>query len=253
MARAIKKAVVAELETDKDRTYVLLLKHTPIQYFLRSRHKKGAPLQFFDKELNRLRSLCYASNQTSIYQDEQTGDVLVDPIVFVNGKLIVKRDNPQLQELLSIHPSNGSIFEELRPEEKAEEQVDSIQKELEALNIVMELPTDKLESIALALFGNSVLSRKTSEVKRDVLMYAKQNPVNFIHLASDDLTELKGFAVRCHDLNVTQFKDNAFYSGDTLLCRVPFDESDKYNAFARWIRQTDEGEKFMQYANSKLK
>jgi len=253
MAKSIKKPVSTDLETERDRTYVLLLKHTPIQYFLRGRHKKGAPLQHFDESTKRLRSLCYSSNQTSIYQDEQSGDVIVEPIVFVNGKLTVKRDNPQLQEILSIHPGNGSIFEELRPEEKAEQQVDLIEKELEALNIVMELSTDKLESIALALFGNGILSKKTSEVKRDVLMYAKENPLNFIHLASDDLTELKGFAVRCHDLNVTQFKDNAFYSGDTLLCRVPFDESDKYNAFARWIRQTEEGEKFMQYANSKLK
>lgn len=253
MAKAVKKAVSREQETEKDRTYVLLLKHTPIQYFLRSRHKKGAPLQYYDESTKRLRSLCYASNQVSIFQDEQTGDVLVDPIVFVNGKLVVKRDNPQLQEMLSIHPSNGSIFEELKLEEKAEKQLNLIEKELEALNIVMELSTDKLESIALALFGNGVLSKKTSEVKRDVMVYAKDNPVNFIHLASDDLTELKGFAVRCHELNVTQFKDNSFYSGDTLLCRVPFDESDKYNAFARWIRQTEEGEKFMQYANSKLK
>lgn len=253
MAKTIKKAVSSDLETSRDRTYVLLLKHTPIQYFLRSRHKKGAPLQHFDKGTNRLRSLCYSSNQTSIFQDEQTGDVIVEPIVFVNGKLVVKMDNPQLQELLDIHPSNGTIFEELRPEEKANKQLENIQRELEALNIVMDLPADKLESVALAIFGKGILSKKTSEVKRDVIMYAKENPDNFIHLASDDLTELKGFAVRCNELNITQFKDNAFYSGDTLLCRVPFDESDKYNAFARWIRQTEEGEKFMQYANSKMK
>lgn len=247
--RPIKKAE----ESAKDRTYVLISRNQPMQYFLRNRHKKGSPLQYYDEEEKSLRSLCYGTNQLSVFEDEQTGDVILGSIIFQNGKLTVPKTNPQLQKFLEITPDNGVVFQEFKPDEIAEKELNSLELEMEALQIAMALTLPEIESIALSIYGSSVLKKKTAEVKRDVFLYAKSNPKSFMNLASDDLTKLKGLAVRATELNLAQYKGNAFYNGETLLCKVPFDESDRFNTLARWMNDTDEGKAFNKYVQSKIK
>lgn len=247
--KAIKKAD----ETAKDRTYVLMSRNQPMQFFLRNRHKKGSALQYYDEEEKTLRSLCYGTNQLSIFEDEQTGDVILGSIVFKNGKLDVPRTNPQLQKFLEITPDNGVVFQEFKPDEIAETELNSIELEMEALQVAMSLTLAEIESVALSIYGSSVLKKKTAEIKRDVFLYAKSNPKAFMNLASDDLTKLKGLGIRATELGLAQYKGNAFYNGETLLCKVPFDESDKFNTLARWMNDTDEGKAFNKYIQSKIK
>ena len=249
MAKTTKSADLAP----KDKTYTLLSTNTPMQFFLRNRHKKQSPLQYYDEEKKQLRSLCYASNQISIFEDEQTGDVMLGSIVFVNGNLTVPKTNPQLQLFLDTTPDNGIVFEEFKPDEIAEREITSIELEMEALQIAMELKASEMESIALTVFVSSVLKKKTAEVKRDLFVYAKENPEHFLELAKDDMTKLKGLAVRAETLNLCQYKSNAFYNNDTLLCKVPFDETDKYNTIASWMNSTDEGKAFLKFIETKIK
>lgn len=247
--KAIKKAD----DTAKDRTYVLMSRNQPMQYFLRNRHKKGSPLQYYDEDEKSLRSLCYGTNQLSVFEDEQTGDVILGSIIFQNGRLNVPKTNPQLQKFLEITPDNGIVFEEFKPDEIAEKELSSLELEMEALQVAMALTLPEIESIALALHGSQILSKKTAEIKRDVFLYAKSNPQAFMNLAADDLTKLKGLGVRATELNLAQYKGNAFYNGETLLCKVPFDETDKFNTLARWMNDTDEGKAFNKYIQSKIK
>jgi hypothetical protein len=249
MAKTTKSADLAP----KDKTYTLLSTNTPMQFFLRNRHKKQSPLQYYDEDKKQLRSLCYASNQISIFEDEQTGDVMLGSIVFINGNLTVPKTNPQLQLFLDTTPDNGIVFEEFKPDEIAEREITSIELEMEALQIAMELKASEMESIALTVFGSSVLKKKTAEVKRDLFVYAKENPGHFLVLAKDDMTKLKGLAVRAETLNLCQYKSNAFYNNDTLLCKVPFDETDKYNTIASWMNSTDEGKAFLKFIETKIK
>lgn len=240
-------------DSDKDKTYVLLTKNPPMQLFLRNRHKKGSPLQYYDEGEKILRSLCYSSNQLSIFEDEQTGDVILGSIIFKNGKLTVSRTNPQLQKFLELTPDNGIVFEEFKPDEIAEKEVSKIEVEMEALNVAMNLSVSELESISLAVYGGKSLSKNTAEIKRDIFLYAKSNPQSFLSLASDDLTKIKGLAIRATELGLAKYKGNAFFNGETLLCKVPFDESDRFNTLARWMNDTEEGSAFIKYVQSKLK
>jgi hypothetical protein len=249
MAKTTKGAELAS----KDRVYILKTKNVPIQFFLRNRHKKQSPLQYFDEEKNQLRSLCYASNQLSIFEDEQTGDVILGSIVISNGKLTVPKTNPQLQRFLELTPDNGEVFEEFKPDEIAEREITELELEMEAMQIAMELKTSDMESLALTIFGSGVLKKKTAEIKRDLFVYAKENPEHFLELAKDDMTKLKGLAVRAESLNLCQYKSNAFYNNETLLCKVPFDETDKYNTIASWMNSTDEGKAFLKFIESKIK
>src|SRR5210317_2586216 len=94
----------------KQRTFILKGNLTPINYILRSRHSTNKPLQWFDEESRLNRSMRYASNQTSIFIDEQIGDVSLPPIIFTDGKLIVRKEDQLLQEFLMKHPDNGVVF-----------------------------------------------------------------------------------------------------------------------------------------------
>lgn len=242
-------------DATQDRLYLLVEENPAQQFFLRSRHKKGAPLTFFDGKAQR--AMRYATNQTSVFEDEQLGEVIVEAIVFKNGKLEVPRTNPTLQEFLDKHPSNvangGNLFKVHNPEKEAEKELENLELEAKAVATALTLRADQIENISLAIWGVEVMSKKTSELKRDVLIYAKENPENFIFLADDDLTELVGWANKAQQLNKVQFEKGNFYAGERMLFKVPFDVEDKTQALAKWFRQEKEGEAFLHWLKKELK
>ena len=101
----------------KNRIYRLTSRATPISYMLQNRNTKHNPLMYFDGEVNR--SLRYARNQKSPFEDAQDENPILEPIVFVDGFLSVQKENRVLQEFLSCHPGNGGVFEEVNDEQDA--------------------------------------------------------------------------------------------------------------------------------------
>ncbi len=239
-------------EVSIDRTYVLTGDNTPMQFMLRNRHKAKSPLQYYNEDTGVLRTLRYATNHNSVFEDEQQGDITLGYIVFKNGKLFVPKSNPTLQEFLKFHPLRDKIFEEFQPEKKAEEQLSLLEIELQATSLAFGMEADELESMALAIWGRKVLTMKTSEIKRDVFVYSRSNPESFMNLAADDLTKLKGLGVRAVSMNLLTYKNQAFYNGTTLVCKMPLDETDEYNTLARYMK-TEDGSKLLEFLNSKLK
>ena len=106
----------------KDRHYYLNNDKEPLSYTIPSRHTRKYPLTWFDPELGYERELRYATNQKSIFVDEQQGQVTLKHIVFENGVLHVPKEKRNLQEFLAIHPHNGVIFSELDKQVEAVDQ-----------------------------------------------------------------------------------------------------------------------------------
>ena len=96
----------------KDRNYYLLNQKNPLTYTIMSRHSKRYPCVWFDPEKGYERELRYATNQKSIFVDEQKGSSTLKHIVFENGHLLVKKEKRNLQEFLAHHPHQGIIFAE---------------------------------------------------------------------------------------------------------------------------------------------
>ena len=168
---------------------------TPVNYILRSRHHINKPLQYFDGSVNR--SLRYASNQTSVFEDEQQGDVTLPPIIFRDGKLMVKKENSLLQKFLSIyHPDHGTEYMEFDPNKEAEKEVKDVELELEAMNLAKEMQIEDLEAIARAVIKGRVSDMASNEIRRDMLIFARQNPAQFIDLTKDENINLRNIAVR---------------------------------------------------------
>ena len=66
----------------KDRTYTLLGHHSPITYTIPARHSAKYPLLWFDEESGEQKELRYATNQNSVFVQEQKGEATLGPYYF---------------------------------------------------------------------------------------------------------------------------------------------------------------------------
>ncbi len=218
-----------------DKLFILKNDSPPLQFILRNRHKRNSPLLYLDKKNNRQRALRYATNHSTPFEDEQKGEVVLGSIVFKNGKLFVPSSQTILQEFLMIHPLRDVTFELFEPEKQAQKELDALELEAEAIAKVFEMEADEIESVALAIpsIGDRALREKTSVVKRDVMVYAKTEPKSFLLLLSDDLTKLKGLGIRGVENNLLTVKNEDLYRQDVLICKIPYEETEKFRTLAR--------------------
>jgi hypothetical protein len=238
----------------RDRIYILKGGATPVNYILRSRHHLNKPLQYFDGTMNR--SLRYASNQTSLFEDEQIGDVTLPAIIFKDGKLIVPKENILLQKLLSIyHPDSGSVFFEFNANEAAKEEVENVEQELEAMNLAKDMSIEDLEAIARVCLTGRVSDMASNEIRRDMLIYARRNPEEFISLTKDENINLRNVAVRAVEMGIIFIGDDQRTVSwndkkKTKIITVPYGEN-VYSALAVYFK-TDEGLDTLQGISNQL-
>jgi hypothetical protein len=239
----------------KDRNYYLLRDKMPLTHTLPSRHSRKYPLVWFDSSLGYERELRYATNHKSIFVDEQKGNVTLSHIVFEMGHLMVPKEKRNLQEFLAKHPHNGSIFTEHDAVMEAEDHHDYLEMELMAMNMAYETDVDKAEAILRVEKGSNVSSMSSKELKRDLLLFAKQQPRLFIDLSNDENVVLRNFAIRATEARVIILADDQrtfkWGSNGRKLMSVPFDEN-PYSAIAAWFK-TDEGLEVYKSIEKKIK
>jgi hypothetical protein len=244
-------SVLTDLEI-KDRVFVLIGK-TPIRYMIPVKHTSRKPLTYFDGKLNR--ALRYATNQLSPFVDEQDGIVTLEPIIFSNGTLIVPSWNVNLQKFLMIHPEFNKKFTELDKEKNASKEVEDIYSELDAQIAAKDMDINDLEAIARVVMKGNVSSLTSSELRRDMIIWAKRNPSEFMSLCNDENLKLRNLAVRAVELGILHVKgDNrTVVWGDDKRSKVmvaPFGEN-LYSALAMFFK-TDEGLDVLQNVTNKL-
>jgi len=238
----------------KDRIYILKGSRTPVNYILRSKHSLNKPLQYFDGTMTR--SLRFASNQTSVFEDEQYGDVTLPAIIFRDGKLIIPKQQILLQQFLSIyHPDNGSEYEEFDPNKSAEIEIASEEERLDAQNIVRDMEIEDLEAIARVALDGRVSDMTSKEIRRDMLLYARKNPKEVMDLAEDENIKLRNVAVRAVEMGVIFIKDDnrtVCWNNKTKdkIVTIPFGEN-VYSALAAYFK-TDDGLDVLQGITNKL-
>ena len=114
---------------------------------------------------------------------------------------------------------------------------------MEALNKAISIEIDQAEAILRVELGSSVGDMSSSEIKRDLYIFAKRNPVLFLDLVNDDNVVLRNLAIKAREMGVINLSQDqrsfTWGSNDRKLMEVPFDEN-PYSAFAAWLK-TDEG------------
>jgi len=223
----------------KDRVYYLKSRKKPL-----SRMIKSANIFWFDEEKGYERELKYCQNQKTPFVDEMKGDQRLEHIVFRSGGLYVPKEKTTLQKLLSLyHPHKDQIYYEHKPVEIAENQLDWLEFEVEALSLAKGLDIEIAEAIMRVEIGSEVNNLSSKELKRDLLLFAKRNPKLFIELVSDDNVQLRNFGIKAAEAGIIKLSNDQrcfmWGSTDRKLMTVPFEEH-PYSALAAWFK-TDEG------------
>jgi len=239
----------------KDRVYYLTGNKTPLTLTLPGRHTKKHALLYFDEKTGKQREIRYATNQDSPLVDEQKGESTLGHIRFYNGMLSVGKEKQNLQKLLSLyHPLRNKLYKEYSAVEEAVEELDVLDLQIDALNAAREMDVDYAEAILRVEIGSKVNNLSSKELRRDLLLFAKKDPVLFINLANDDNVQLRNFAIRATEAGIIRLSgDQRTFTWGTngrKLMNVPFDEN-PYSAFAAFLK-TDEGVEIYKSIDKKL-
>jgi hypothetical protein len=246
--------VLTSLEI-KDRVFLLKANKSPLRYMIPVKHSSRRPLTYFDGQMNR--ALRWASNQTSPFVDQQDGMCVVEPIVFENGKLLTQANQINLQKFLFLHPFFENVFYEFDPNKEAQESLSKMNLELDAQLAVKDMDIDELESVArVALKGKADVSSLTSsELRRDMLIWSKSNPAEFLSLLNDENIRLRNVAVKAVEMKILHIKDDnrtVVWEKDKRqkVHVVPFGEN-VYAGLAEFFK-TDEGLDVLQKITNEL-
>ena len=238
----------------KDRTYILKGNRSPITWTIQSKHTSRKPLLYFDEEKGENKEIRYATNQKSLFVDEQVGFATLGHIIFLDGVLEAPRQMQNLQKLLSLyHPLANVLWEEVDEAAEAADEVEVMELELEALSLVRSLDIEHLEAIMRTELGSSVATMTSKELKRDAYRFAQNNPTLFIELSEDEDIKLRNLANRAVESGILQLTDEntvfKFPNGKKVMT-VPFDQH-PYGALAQYFK-TDEGVDLMKSIVKKL-
>jgi len=225
-----------------DKVYKLKKDVAPLCYILPSRNGKRYPLLHFDGTSNR--PLRYSINQKTPFEDEQDKNVILEPVVFENGFLSVPRTNPVLQYFLSLHPANGHVFEEINTERDAASELEEMNHEVDAMIAAKSLSIDEIERVARVILGKDISKLATSELKRDIMVYARRSPQEFVSLLNDPMLNLTSTVALMFDKGLLGYrggKDVHFNlpNNKKRLLTIPYGEDRDY-IVASYL-QSDEG------------
>ena len=241
----------------KDRLYEITSGRKPLAFTLPTVHSARTPLLYFDEKLGYNRELRYATNQRTPFVDEQQGTATLGRIVFRDGILRVPKENIVLQKLLSLyHPYTlqGRIME-YKPEQIAANETDWIELELEAMTVAKSMDIDEAEAILRAQYGSQQVSNASSkELKRDLLILARNQPTLFLDLANDDNVMLRNIGIKATETGILALSQDqrtfTYASNGRKLLTVPFNEH-PYSALAAYFK-TDEGMEVLRAVEKQL-
>ena len=223
----------------KDRLYTLKGGKKPLSRAIRS-----SGIFYFDEEKGYERELKYCQNQKTPFVDEMVGDQRLEHIIFRSGNLHVPRSKQTLQKLLSLyHPHRDQIYEEYKPAKLAEDEIDVLEMQVDALTAARNIDIDMAEAIMRVEKGSDVSKLSSKELRRDLLVFARNNPKLFLELADDENVMLRNFGIRAVEAGILRLSSDQrnflWGSNGRKLMVIPFEEH-PYTALAHWFK-TDEG------------
>ena len=146
------------------------------------------------------------------------------------------------------------MYEEFSAVAEAEDELDVIELQVDALNAAREMDVDQSEAIMRVELGSKVSKMSSKELKRDLLLFAKKNPSLFLELANDENVQLRNIAIVAAESGIVKLSQDqrtfTWGSNGRKLMNVPFEEN-PYSAMAAWFK-TDEGVEVYKSIEKKL-
>jgi hypothetical protein len=234
----------------ESKTYKLINGLSPLTYTIRSRSSASRSLLWYDEANNVNRPLRYARNQKSPFEDEQDGNAILEPIMFEDGLLHVPKDNPVLQMFLHYHPDKGVIFDLVDTEKDAQKEIEDLNVEVDALIKAKSLTINEMESIARVVFNIDPDNLTSTELKRDILLYAKEAPAEFLEVMSDSTLSMQSTIHSFFSTGLLAFRKNkteVFFNlknNKSKMINIPFGQ-DPYDTVVRYFQSEEGRDKFV--------
>ena len=144
-----------------------------------------------------------------------------------------------------MHPGNGRTFVEVDKNKDAQNKVDALNEEVDALIEARQLSIDQVVNMSRVLFNKNVSKMTTAELKRDLLVFAKNNPKDFLLLLKDPMLQLNATVQSFFDSNLLTLRngDKEIWfntpSNKKKMTNVPFGEDPLHIAVSFF--QSDDG------------
>jgi hypothetical protein len=126
----------------------------------------------------------------------------------------------------------------------------------DALIAARELDLEQIEAVSRVLFGSKSSITTTAELKRDLLIYAKQDPFGFLDILQDSSLQLRSKVQSFFDAGLLTFRKNnteVWYntvSNKKKMLSVPFGD-EPMDSVTSYL-QTDEGIEALKMLESKM-
>jgi len=198
---------------------------------------KAGPVSVYDEETDSIRAIRYIPKEDSIYVEEQTSKPMKQPIIFENGRLWVRRNQPNLKRFMDMHPLNqangGQIFRKVDLSRDAAVDLKKEYQVIDALALIRQKPLTEILTVATAYAIDT--DRPVDEIKHDLIQYAKQSPGGFIEAFDNPVIETKAIVKKAmssgvimHDKGHMKWVDNKGH-----ILAIPVGQ-DPMEVFGRW-------------------
>tara|TARA_R100000152_G_C6778021_1_gene208337 strand:- start:1669 stop:2607 length:939 start_codon:yes stop_codon:yes gene_type:complete len=163
------------------------------------------------------RKIRYIPGEASIYEDEQKKDAKVKaPVIFNDGFLAVPPQNPTLKKFLDHCNQNGDnpnrikttkpAFVMVNKKKDAKKLIQKESQELDAMQLALKMPIEKLVGYAKVLGIN--VDKSTEEIRYDMKIAAKRNPSSFISGMDDPKTAIKETIINAKEYGIISIEKN---------------------------------------------
>jgi len=239
------------------KVYRLNNNKSPLTYTIQTKDKRRKPLLWWDAEKQEQRALRFSNNQRSIFIDEQDDHARLSPVVFKDGTLFVGDRETALQAFLFHHPGNmangGGVFYVMDHEAESNQIIAQIDFEHSAQTLARELTMDEMVAFITKVDPGNVDRMDSHDIKRDVKVFARNNPNDFMQLVDRDLKQedaserVEDFSEMVISEKLIQFRSNktqVFFNlpdNKSMMMRVP-EGQDPHEALRNYF-MTDEGVK----------
>lgn len=186
---------------------------------------KQSNVTVYDKEKDTVRTMRYCPNEPSIWMDEQSENAVRGSVVFREGRLFVRSDQPNLRQFMSLHPSNmangGNLFKTVDKIKDAEQE---LSKEFEVYDAVAKVrECDIIDLIPVAIYFGVGTDAKSTEIRHNLLRIAKKNPKSFIEAFDSPQVKTRAIVQQSVNYQIITSKSNGCYWTDSnsLIVSTP--------------------------------
>jgi len=227
---------------------------------------QGVPSEdvIFDPIKNKTIPIRYSANEESIYKSEQPAHIELTTILFTNGSFRVYKDNPTLLEYLRVCNYNKgnpnrvkgktAIFFEYDPVAQAKELMENESLEIDARHMAKHMDFEELSAIALGVGMN--VNRSVSEIRHDMMNFAKTRPRHFMEALDDPSVKRRTEVLQAIELGILRKEQRAMFLkeplGDSQICVIPVGQ-DPLDYFVNWTLEDKEGEDAFKKVEKKRK